>query len=152
MKKRELSDVTMSAYDGTEICELVGLLMLCKFQQLNKINNFGLYRDDELAVVKNRSGPQSKKVKKELQVLFVEFRLKLIIECNKRTADYLNTTLNLLDGKYKPYQKPEKHTTGHSQKIHLPSKCHQRNFSYNRNTTSKPFNQGKRFLSCSRRL
>ena len=74
MKKGgEPFDVTMGAYDGAKICELVGLFILYKFQQLNKINNFGLYRDNELTVVKNMSGPQSQKVKKELQVLFKEF-------------------------------------------------------------------------------
>ena len=67
-------------YDGAEICELVGLFILFKFQQLNKIKNSGLYRDDGLAVVKNMSGPQSEKVKKELQVLFKKFGLNLIIE------------------------------------------------------------------------
>ena len=69
-KKGELFEVTMSAYDGAEICELVPLFTFYKFQHLNKIKNFSLYRDDVLALVKNMSGPQSKKVKNELQVLF----------------------------------------------------------------------------------
>ena len=68
-----------------------------------------------------------------MQVLFTEFRLNLIIECN---ANYLDITLNLLlDGTYKPYQKPEKKL--HSQRIHSPSKYHQTNFNYNRNTNLK---------------
>ena len=78
----------MGAYDGAEICELVGLFILFKFQQLNKIKNFGLYRDDGLAAVKHMSGPHSKNVKKELQILFKKFCLNLIIECNKTTVDY----------------------------------------------------------------
>ena len=53
------------------------------------------------------SGPQSEKVKKELQVLFKKFGLNLIIECNKTTVNYPDITLNLLDGTYKPYQEPE---------------------------------------------
>ena len=97
-KEPELFEATMGAYDGAEICELVGLFILYKFQQLNKINNFGLYRGDGLVVVKNMSGPQSEKVKKELQVLLKEFGLNSIIECNKTTV---------LDRTYKPYQKPE---------------------------------------------
>ena len=87
-KTGELIDVTMGAYDGAEICELVGLFILFKFQQLNKIKNFGLYRDDGLAAVKHMSGPHSKNVKKELQILFKKFCLNLIIECNKATVDY----------------------------------------------------------------
>ena len=53
------------------------------------------------------SGPLSGKVKKELQVLIKEFGLNLIIECNKTTVNYLDITLNLLDGTYKTYQKLE---------------------------------------------
>ena len=96
----------MGVYDSDEICELVGVFILYKFQQLNKIKNFGLYRDDGLAVLKNMSGPQSEKVKKELQVLFKKFGLNLIIVFNKTTDDYLEITLNSLDGTYKLYQKP----------------------------------------------
>ena len=36
-------------------------------------------------------------------VLFKEFGLNLIIECNKRIVNYLDITLNILDGTYKPY-------------------------------------------------
>ena len=59
MKKGgELFDVTMGAYNDPEIYELVGLFILYKFQQSDKINHFGLYRNGGLAVVKNTSGPQ----------------------------------------------------------------------------------------------
>ena len=40
-------------------------------------------------------------------MLFKEFLLNLTIECNKASVDYLDITLNLLDGTYNPYQKPE---------------------------------------------
>ena len=106
-KRGQLFDMTVGAYNRAEICELVRLFIIYKFQQLNKVNNFGLDRDDGLAAVKNMSGPQWEKVKKELQVLFKEFGLNLIIECNKATVDYQDITLNLLDGTYKPYQEPE---------------------------------------------
>ena len=70
---------TIGICNSAEICELVGLFVLYKFQQLNKIHNFGLNRDDELAVVNNMSGPQSQKIKKELHFLFKKFGLNLII-------------------------------------------------------------------------
>ena len=69
-KRGELLDVTVGTYNGSENYELVGLFIFYKFQQFNKINNFDLYRNDGLVVVKNMIGPQSEKVKKELQVLF----------------------------------------------------------------------------------
>ena len=86
----------MDEKKGRAVYELV-LFMLYKFQQLKKINNFGFDRDDVLALVKNMSGQQSEKIKKELQALFKEYGLNLIIECNSTTVDYLDITLNLLD-------------------------------------------------------
>ena len=70
LKKGELFDVTMGACNGAKICELAGIFILHNSQNLNKINNFGLYRDDGLAVIKDMSGPQLEKVTKKLQVLF----------------------------------------------------------------------------------
>ena len=72
-------DLTMGTYnEGTKILKHWGLFILYKFQQLSKINNFGLYWNNGLAVVTNMTGPLSEKVKKELQVLFKEFGLKLL--------------------------------------------------------------------------
>ena len=48
-------------------------------------------------------------------MLFKEFLLNLTIECNKASVDYLDITLNLLDGTYNPYQKTRKYL--HSQTI-----------------------------------
>ena len=59
--KREgnLFDVTMCAYDGAEVCELVGIFMLNKISEKYNKNDVGLYRHDGLAVLKNVSGPES---------------------------------------------------------------------------------------------
>ena len=59
-----LFDVTMGAYDGAEVCELVGSFLLHILSQNYNKYNIGLYRDDGLAVFKNVSGPQSEKIKK----------------------------------------------------------------------------------------
>ena len=58
MKKgSKLFDVTMGAYDGAEVCELVGCFLLSIVTQTYDKSNIGLYRDDGLAVFKNISGP-----------------------------------------------------------------------------------------------
>ena len=54
------------------------------------MKNLGFFRDNGLILVKNMSGSQLGKVKKELQVLFKKFSLNLIIECNKTNANYLD--------------------------------------------------------------
>ena len=69
--KREgkLFDVTRGAYDGAEVCELVGIFILNKIVEKYNKNNVGLYRDDGLTVFKNISGPESGRIKKELSII-----------------------------------------------------------------------------------
>ena len=56
MKKQSgLFDVTMGAYDGAEVCKLVGTYMLSLISEKYNKKDFGLYRDDGLGVVKNKS-------------------------------------------------------------------------------------------------
>ena len=48
-----LFDVTMGSFDGAESCELVGTYLLHDIEERFGIAcNFGLYRDDTLAVTK----------------------------------------------------------------------------------------------------
>ena len=67
-------------------------------------NDFELYRDDGLAVSKNKSRPQSEQVKKNIQKIFKEHGSDIIIQCN--VGNYLDVTFNLNEGIYKPYTKP----------------------------------------------
>ena len=67
MKKQSgLFDVTMGAYDDAEVCELVGTYMLSFISEKYNRKDFGLYRDDGLGVVKNKSGPEAEKIKKNI--------------------------------------------------------------------------------------
>ena len=122
--KREgnLFGVTMGAYDGAEVSELVGIFMLNKISEKYNKNDLGLYRDDGLAVFKNVSGPESERIKKNFQSLFKKYGLGIIIECNKKVVDYLDITFNLKDGTYKSYHKPDnKITYINVQSNHLPN-------------------------------
>ena len=47
----------MGAYDGAEMCELIGIYMLNLIGKKYDSNNIGLYKDDGLAVFRNLSGP-----------------------------------------------------------------------------------------------
>ena len=53
-----LFDVTIGVYDGAEVCELVGNYLLYELSKLNEKKDIGSYRDDGLAVFKNKSGPE----------------------------------------------------------------------------------------------
>ena len=72
----------MGAYDGAEICELVGIFMLSLLSKKFSFNNIGLYRDDELSVFRNISRRQVEKKKKTIQNIFKDKRLQIIIKCN----------------------------------------------------------------------
>ena len=68
-----LFDVTMGAYDGAEVCELVGTFLLNIISEKCDKKEIGLYRDDGLAIFKNRSGPENEKMKKFIQKTTLEF-------------------------------------------------------------------------------
>ena len=48
--------MTMSAYDATEVCVLMGPYMLNLLSKKYNKSNFGLYHDDTLAILKNKVG------------------------------------------------------------------------------------------------
>ena len=105
-KESGLFHVITGAYDGAEVCELVGSFLLYALSLKYNKTNIGLYRDDGLAVFRNVSGAHCEKIKKEFQKLFRQHGLKLIIKCNLKIVDFLDVTLNLTDSIYKPYHKP----------------------------------------------
>ena len=97
----------MGTYDGVEVCELVGNLL---FDQLsNKYNKmcFGLHRDDGLAVLKNKSGPQAESIKKDFQKNFQRNDLNIVIKSNLKIVNYLDVTVNLANNTYKHFSKPK---------------------------------------------
>ena len=70
----------------------------------------------------NTSGPQNERIKKDFQRIFKEEGLDIVIECNKKCVNYLDATLNLTDGSYRPYHKPDDETNYvHKDSDHPPS-------------------------------
>jgi len=121
MSKTMNLHVTMGAYDGAEVCELVGIYLQSLIGEKYNGNDFGLYRDDGLGVVRNVSGPQSERIKKDLQKIFKDNHLNIEISCNLKIVDYLDITMNLNDGSYRPYRKPNDELLYvHSESNHPP--------------------------------
>lgn len=116
----DLFDVTMGSYDGAESCELVGAYLLHIIKQKHGYN-FGLYRDDGLGVTQE-SPRQTEKIKKDLCSIFAKHGLKITIEANKKIVNFLDVTLNLTNGKYMPYNKPNNNPLYiHKKSNHPPS-------------------------------
>ena len=86
--------------------------MLSLLSKKYSSSNIGLYRDDGLSVFRNIvSGQEAEKPKKIIQKFFKDKGLQLIIKGNLKIVDYLNVTLNLNDGTYRTFHKPNGETT-----------------------------------------
>ena len=137
-KESGLFDVTMVAYDGTEVCEFVGSYLI--YQLSNKYNkkDIGLYRDDGLVVFKNKSGPRAEKIKISKR-FSGKNGLNIVIKCNQKIVDYLDLTRYLINNTYKPFSKPNnKINYIHKESNHPPSIIKTSTF-FNRVTVIKSF-------------
>ena len=95
-------DVTMGSFDGAEICDLVGLYLLSQLQNLGL--DIGLYRDDGLAVG-FQTPAELEDIKKEICRIFKDNQLSIVTEANSKIINFLDVTLNLNNGVYKPFMK-----------------------------------------------
>ena len=94
----------MGSYDGAETCELVGCFLLDQLKKIPGIN-IGLYRDDGLAVM-TETPRNIERSKKDICKIFANNGLRVTIEANKKIVNFLDVTLDLNTGKFKPYSKP----------------------------------------------
>ena len=103
-------DVTMGSFDGAEICQLVGLYVLCILKTKYGRNHngiYGIYRDDVLACFKHVRGPKADRIRKDfINIYRKEFQLSIVCETNLKIVNFLEVTLDQTTGKYKPYNKP----------------------------------------------
>ena len=87
-------DVTMGCWDGAEVCELTGVYILGKLTSFFAFNDIDLYRDDGLAVLKDTSGSEAERIKKNIVEVFKHQGLRVTIRTNLRTVDFLDVTFN----------------------------------------------------------
>ena len=108
-KKKESAscfDVTMGCFDGAEVCETVGLYILSLLNKQFNNKDIGIYRDDGLIVLKNYNGQQTDKARQSIIKTFNNIGFKIEIETNLKEVNFLDVTLNLINGTYRPYKKP----------------------------------------------
>ena len=105
-EKDGLFDVTMGSYDGAEVCELVGAYLLNKLAEHLDKSSTGLYRDDGLAALRGCTGHAADATRKKIIRAVKELGLRITIEVNLKVVNFLDVTLNLNNGRYHPYRKP----------------------------------------------
>ena len=99
-------EVTMGSFYGAEICELVGLYIQSKLKKILPKTSFGLYRDNGLALLRYLNGQQTDKVRKNIIGVFKDIAFSFEIETNLTEVEFLDVSLNLRNGAYRPYKKP----------------------------------------------
>ena len=97
-------DVSIGAYDGAEICELVGCVLLYSINKIMDPGSHGLYHDG-LIIVDKSTPKKCDGIRKRLYKLFEEFGFRLDVTTVLKIADYLDVTLNLYSGTVSPFRK-----------------------------------------------
>ena len=106
VKQSGLFDVTMGAYMGAQICDLVGLFLLHQLESRFPLLRLGLYRDDGLGVTYNLPGPTRERMKKDIVQIFKDNGLGITIDMGPRKVEFLDVILDLESESYGPYRKP----------------------------------------------
>ena len=96
----------MGSYDGAEVCELVGIYLLHQVNTEFPNINFGLYRDDGLGNYTSMPGPTTERTRKAIIKIFKKNGLNITIDMNMIQSNFLDVSLNIETGQYKPYRKP----------------------------------------------
>ena len=96
-------DVTMSSFDGADICEPVDVYILKVFGQKYGKERVGLYRDDILVSFETVSGRQAEKINKDVIKIFKEeFNTNIASETKLKIINFLYITFNRSTWKYQP--------------------------------------------------
>ena len=81
---------------------VVALVLSALANSISK-GDSGFYRDDGLILLRNENGQKTDRIRKKVIKIFKETDFKVEIKTN---VDFLDITLNLFNGAYKPYRKP----------------------------------------------
>ena len=114
-------DVPIWCYDGGEVCELVGSYLLKKLSNIVDKKSIDLYRDDELAILQNLSGPQIERKRKDVIKMFKTAGLNITIQAGLRIVNFLDVQFNLNNSTYRPYRKPDNTPVYINKKSNHPS-------------------------------
>ena len=95
-------DVPMGAYDSAQVANLVGIYILDTLGRIVNLEQVGLYRDYGIIYIPESNGPKTSSIQKKIIRAFKLLGLKIQIASNLRIVDFLDVTLNLNYGTFKP--------------------------------------------------
>ena len=80
----------MGCYEGAAICELVGIYIQNKLCKLVNKKDFGPYRDDGIGILRNTSGPEADRKRKNIIKISKECGPSITCEVNIKIVDFLD--------------------------------------------------------------
>ena len=99
-------DVTMGAFDGAQVTDLVGLYILHRLKTEIPEVQFTLYRDDGLGTHTRFSDTKIKNIKNRLKAVFDSLGLEIIVDTKLTSVNFLDVSMDLMDDSFKPFRKP----------------------------------------------
>ena len=97
-------DVAMDAYDSAQVPDLIGIYILDTFGRIVNLERVGLYQDDGIVFTPDSNGPKTFKIQKIIRT-FKLLGPRIEITSNLKIVDFLDVTLNLNNGTFKPFSK-----------------------------------------------
>ena len=77
---------------------------------MNK-TDYGLYRDDGPRYLRNTSGHEADRKRKNIIKIFKEYRLSITCGLNRKIIHFLDVQFNFNDQAYEPFRKPNNEPT-----------------------------------------
>ena len=77
-------------FDGAEVYEIAGTFIFNKLKNVFQNITFGLYREDELAVIKDLFGPEIERLKKNVVKTSRDCGINITIEFHLHTVSSLD--------------------------------------------------------------
>ena len=105
-KKEGPWDVTMGAFDGAQVTDLIGIYILHRLKNEIPEVNFTLYRDDGLGTHKKSPDTKIKSIKNKLKKIFDSLGLEIVVDMKLTKVDFLDVSMDLLEESFKPFRKP----------------------------------------------
>ena len=129
-------DNAMGAWDGAEVCDIIGLFLLDQLANRIAGLEIGKYRDDGLGVAETTARNMEKMRQKIVQV-YGDFGLKITSTANLKVVTFLDVNLDLTNECFKPFMKPgDRPLYVNSKSNHPPSIIKNIPFAVNRRLSS----------------
>ena len=97
-------EVPMGVYDSAQVADLIGIHMLDMLGCIVNLKQVGLYRDDRIIFILDSNGPKTSKIQKIIRASKL-LGLRIEIASNLKIENFLDVSLNLNNGIFKPFSK-----------------------------------------------